>query len=93
MAEHTRTGSGRSAEGCAVEIVDAARGHLQLELKGRTATVYGEFIAVGDVDYYIDRASITRWDDGPPMSIADQEFIVQKLPEVATRSGLRLVID
>jgi hypothetical protein len=75
-----------------VEIVDATRGHLRLERDGRTATVYGEFFAVGDVDYYLERASITQWDDGAPMSLHDQEAIVRELPAVAIRSGLRVVI-
>jgi hypothetical protein len=92
-AEHIPAPVPAVAERSDVEIVDAARGHLRLEINGRTATVYGEFFAVGDIDYYIDRASITRWDDGAPMSPSDQQLIVQELPEVASRSGLRLVID
>ncbi|MFF1823621.1 Imm74 family immunity protein [Kribbella sp. NPDC058245] len=76
-----------------MEIVDAARGHLRLELNGRTTTVYGEFFAVGDIDYYIERASIARWDDGASMSLPDQELIIRELPGVATRSGLRLLIE
>jgi hypothetical protein len=60
-------------------IIEIARGHIRIQMNGRTVTVGGEMLvpSPGLADFLIYQSSIARWD--PPYNneiISDPERII-----------------
>lgn len=65
---------------------------LRIEVGGRRATLPGwSMPSLDDIEFSVDRADISHWEDGTPMSNAVREEIVANLPSLAAVQGVRVV--
>jgi len=66
---------------------------LRIEVGGKRATLPGVGMpALNDVDFRLDRGSISHWEDGTAIPNAVREEIIANLPALAAAQGVHVII-
>lgn len=76
-------------------IVEFTRGHVRLEIDGRTVTIGGEAYlrGHGSPDFVAEQDTIKTWDDGSTVTDPELEMILADLLASATERGLTFEIE
>lgn len=77
-------------------ITFITRGHVDLELDGKTVTIQGEALfrtGPDTTDFVAYRNSITHWNDGMPVTESDEAAIIRDLIQSGKDRGLIIEVD
>lgn len=73
-------------------IINMTRGHVDLDVEGRTIRLQGEGFHRGPIDFLVITAQIRRWDDGAEVTDSERATILEDLQASAAARGLVIEI-
>jgi hypothetical protein len=74
-------------------ITSMTRGHIDLNVAGRTIRLQGEGFHSGPLDFLVITAQIRRWDDGAEVTDSERAAILENLRASAAARGLVIEIE
>ncbi|MFI5610766.1 Imm74 family immunity protein [Amycolatopsis sp. NPDC051903] len=74
-------------------ITNITRGHIDLDVDGRTIRLQGEGFHRGPLDFLVITAQITRWNDGAEVTDGERAVILNDLRASAAARGLVVEVE